>query len=167
MENPFFDGARFVSPSMNRVRIIELSGVDMPDAVRGRTGFDLLSAAALTARVREKTAVLGLPDDVADVLRAFDGCFTSTSPTIQAAAREIGREYGQNLAYLLLTLKRGDDVNRTARPDWDARHWQWWADIEQVIVGGGLVAGHLGNTAVSHAQTILQKAGFHEKKRGG
>lgn len=160
MENPFFEREWFVSPSMNRVRIMDLPGVDVPDAVRGRTGFELLSATALTARVREKTIVLGLPDDVADVLRAFDGCFTSASPTIRAAARAIGREYGRKLACLLLTLKRGDDVNRTARPDWDERHWQFWADIEQVIVGGGLVAGHLGNTAVSHAETILHTEGL-------
>lgn len=159
MPNPFFD-PNFISPSLNRGRIMALPGVGLPDAVRGKSGHELLSAAALTARVQARAAELGLPPDALDLLRRFDGCFTAASLPVRSTSEEIAVDYGRSLGYLLLTLKRGDPANRAARPEWDERHWAFWAGINTVWVGGGLVSGHLGPIAVREAGRILQQAGF-------
>lgn len=134
-----------------------LPGLALPDGVQGKSGFELLSAAALTARIRARAAELGLPPDAPDLLRRFDDCFSSQARSI---GEEIAVDYGRSLGYLLLTLKRGDPANRAARPEWDERHWAFWAGINTVWVGGGLVAGHLGPIAVREAGRVLHQAGF-------
>lgn len=156
MPNPFFN-PNFISPSLNRVSIVELPGIVLPDEIQGKSGYELLSAAALAARIRARAAVLGLPPDTPDLLRRFDACFSSQAHSI---SEEIAVDYGRSLGYLLLTLKRGDPANRAARPEWDGRHWAFWAGINTVWVGGGLVAGHLGPIAVGEAGRVLHDAGF-------
>ena len=159
MENSFFE-EDFISPSLNRVLIVALPGGGLPDEVQDKSGYELLSAAALMVRVQARAAALGLSPDASDLLRQFDGCFTAVSPTIRLISEEIAEAYGRFLGYLLLTLKRGDPANRAARPAWDARHWSFWAGINTIWVGGGLVAGHLGPIAVREAERVLHDAGF-------
>ena len=48
---------------------------------------------------------------------------------------------GRRIGYLLLTLKRGGEANRQARPEWNDTYWQHWAGITHVWLGGGLVSG--------------------------
>ncbi len=72
----------------------------------------------------------------------------------------IAKEYGRKLAYHQLVLKRGDVINRVVRPDWQAVHWAHWAQIEQVWLGGGLMAGHLGKIAAAEAQAFMRQHGF-------
>ncbi|MCB9418311.1 MAG: ROK family protein [Ardenticatenaceae bacterium] len=162
MLNPFQSATPFVSPSLNRVRIAALPGIDLPVEVEGKTGYDLLSAVALAARIQARANELGLPPDAPDLLRRFDGCFTELAEPVEACtiSEEIAREYGRSLAYLLLTLKRGDPANRAARKEWDDRHWSFWAGINTVWVGGGLVSGQLGPIAVREAGRVMHDAGF-------
>lgn len=147
-----------------------LPGLSLPDEVQGKTGYELLSAAALAASVKTRAAELELPPDAPDLLRRFDACFTASSigswPSVSSptkrAARGILEEYGQNLGFLLVTLKRGDPENRAARLDWDDRHWAWWGKINTIWLGGGLVSGYWGPLIADTAQTIVQNAGFPE-----
>jgi hypothetical protein len=95
MQNPFFV-PNFISPSLNRVRIMALPGVGLPDEVQGKSGYELLSAAALRARVRARAAELGLPPDAPDLLRRFDACFTTCTergrlPSVVEVAVDYGR----------------------------------------------------------------------------
>lgn len=153
MKNPFLNPEHFVSPSLNRVVLAELPRGALPTAVRGQTAYDLLQADALRQRVVDKATELGLDANAADLLAAFDRCLVSGSPVAQAVAEE----YGRFLAYLLLVLKRGDAANRAARPEWGAAHWAWWGRIERVWLGGGLLRGGLGKTAVFAAQQLLRQ----------
>ena len=172
MKPPFFTQKPYAIPSMNRVRIVDLPGLNLPDVCQGKLAFHLclgnysfkelcafaslresrlLSTENLRKMVVSHIDVLQLDANSPDLLRAFDGCFTAVSTlydrkaAIRTTAEQIAREYGRYLAYLLLTLKRGDAINRNARPDWRDIHWEFWAQIEQVYVGGGLLAGHLGS----------------------
>ncbi len=168
MENPFLHNDPFITPSINRVRVVDLPGIVLPEAVRGRLGYEFLSAAALAGRIRRQAGVLGLNPDRPDLIRAFDGCLTATSAALSTGvfpqnlrvASSICQEHGRFLGYLLLTLKRGDPANRAARPDWDGRHWAWWAQIETVWLGGGMVSGHLGPIMAEAAQTVVRDGGF-------
>ena len=159
MQNPFWREPIAI-PSMNRVRIVDLPGLDLPESCRGRLAYHLLSKKNLKDMVLAQREVLQLRPDVPDLLRTFDGCFTAVSTPIRTTAEQIAQEYGRYIAYLLLTLKRGDAVNRAARPDWRDVHWDFWGQIELVYVGGGLLAGHLGEAAVAEAAALIHSAGF-------
>jgi hypothetical protein len=160
MKNPFTETDRFVSPSTNRVRIVNLPGVWLPERVRGRQAVALLSADSLRARIRWQADALALSADSPHLLHDFDHCFTAVSPTQRALAAAIAAEYGQNLGYVLLTLKRAAPVNQAARPEWDAAHWAFWRRIHTVWLGGGLVAGQMGPLVARQAQTLLREAGY-------
>ncbi len=168
MCNPFQSVIPFVSPSLNRVRIVALPGITLPEDAVGKTGYELLSARRLASQVQRHAAALRLDPNQPDLLRAFNDCFTAcpgpveaaVSPQIRSISEEIAVDYGRSLGYLLLTLKRGDPANRAARKDWDGRHWSFWAGINTVWVGGGLVSGHLGPIAIHEAGRVLHQAGF-------
>src|SRR5215213_8277178 len=124
------------SVSLNRVRIMDLPGLALDDDIRGRLAFDLLAPEAVAELVRGEAAALGLSEDVLTaptLLPAhFDLCFVAADPVARAAAGRVAQRMGRRLAYLLLTLKRGDAVNRTARPDWDDAYWAHWAGVQRI-----------------------------------
>ncbi len=134
--------------SLNRMRIVDLPGLALEDGVRGQFAYDLLSTGALVDLMRQDAAGLGLTtDDLADSSQAphlLNRALAAGDPAVRVAADEVAWCYGRRLAYLILTLKRGDAVNRAARADWDASYWDHWAGITQIWLGGGLASGHLG-----------------------
>ena len=160
MRPPFFTQKPYAIPSMNRVKIMDLPGLDLPESCRGKLAFHLLSTETLKSKVLQQNDVLGLDENSPDLLRAFDECFTAVSTKIRSTAEQIAMEYGRFLSYLFLTLKRGDQINRDARPDWRDVHWEFWSQIERVYVGGGLLAGHLGAIATAEAESQMHAAGF-------
>lgn len=144
--------------SMNRVKIVDLPGLNIPDEIKGKTGFQLLSSQALIERIQ---ALQYTPETVLSELPIlFDRCLTSENPAERAAAEGIGRQWGRNLGYLLLTLKRGDSVNRAARDEWDDSYWDYWAKIKCVWLGGGQVSGNLGKHIRTHALAVFVEAGI-------
>ncbi len=156
------DPQRLTPPvSLNRVRLIDLPGLAVDADVKGKTGFELVSAAVLTRLIRQHAAGLQLDPTLRDdALRlALDPCFVSPDATVRAAAEAIGRRIGRNLGYILLTLKRGDAVNQAARAEWDDSYWRHWGTIKRVWLGGGLVGGRLGPVARDAALAVIEKAG--------
>ncbi|MCB8986778.1 MAG: hypothetical protein H6661_03395 [Ardenticatenaceae bacterium] len=121
-----------------------------------------MGSRALAAQIRRQAGLFHLPATLpdADLIRRLDACFTEGDQTIRTAARAVAEEYGRKLALHLLTLLRGDPVNRVVRPGWQAEHWAFWAQIRTVYTGGGLMAGHLGPTAVATAQDFIHRHGF-------
>lgn len=152
------------SASLNRVRLVSLSGIALPSHIAGATAYDLLSARTLAEWVRQHADLLGLATlraaDPDTLLRALDHSFTDSDPTVRAAAESVAHRFGQHLGYLVLTLRRGDPANRAARPDWDDSYWAHWSGITTIHLGGGLVSGRLGPRLVHHAARILSDAGM-------
>jgi len=107
--------------SLNRVCIVDLPGIDVPDNVKGKTAFQLVSATALTRLVRQHIRALHLDANLSDhALRlAYDATLASDTPSVRSAAHEIAQTMGRSLGYVLLALRRGDDVNRRARSEWE------------------------------------------------
>jgi hypothetical protein len=142
---------------------MDLPGVPLDADVRGRRAGEVLSAGALAALVRAHASPLGLAAaDLSDDSRLplfLDDCLAATAPTVRATARQIARQYGRRLGYLLLTLKRGDAANRAARIEWDDSYWAYWAGIRQIWLGGGLMSGQLGPLAVEAAAMMLVAGG--------
>ena len=155
-DNPFA-AADAPARSLNRARLVEVPGVGGVAPWLGRSAAELLSKAAVTALVRDAAGSLALDPNSDDLLRAFDGALAdaATRPAALAVAEEVGRRLGA----LLLTLWRGDAANRAARPEWNDAHWAYWAGVKRVVVGGGLLAGRLGEAAVPAAGAFLAANG--------
>jgi hypothetical protein len=66
------------------------------------------------------------------------------------------------MGYVLLTLRRGDAINRAARSEWDDSYWHHWGRIEQVRLGGGLVSGQLAPVIREHASAVFEEAGVQD-----
>lgn len=153
--------------SVNRVRLVDLPGLPVDEEVRDRLAYHLLSVQALTGYARAQAVALRLPDALAaetaetrrELPRFVNRCLTSPEPLVQAAARAIARRLGRNLAYILITLQRGDAINRAVRPDWTAQDWERWALIERVWLGGGLMSPPLGEEVVTAARVCLAELG--------
>lgn len=148
--------------SINRVRLVNLPGLSVDPEVRNRLGGELVSARALSDLIRAQADVLRIPPDLDDraLHAALEDCLGSEDDDVRVAAEGIARRIGRNLGYLLLTLRRGDAVNRAARPEWDNSYWRHWASIREVWLGGGLVSGRLGPHMRQHALAVFEEAGI-------
>ncbi len=143
--------------SLNRARIVALPGVAGAEAVLGKSGYELLAAAALRKMVAARAAELGLDPAHPDLLRHFNRCFES--PQQAALAQQIARAYGQRLGFLLLMLRRGDPASRAARPEWSEAHWAFWRTVQSIWLGGGVLAGRVGPHATDAARELLAAQG--------
>jgi hypothetical protein len=150
------------SVSMNRVRIVDLPGLVVDPEVKGRNGSQLVSAAVLAQLIRQYAGSLQLDPTVEDheLRLALDGCLVCEDATVRIAAEMVGQRLGRNLGYILLTLKRGDAVDRAARTEWDDSYWSHWGKIDRAWLGGGLVSGRLGPVIRKHAQALFEEAGI-------
>jgi hypothetical protein len=151
--------------SMNRVRVMDLPNLHIDDEVKGKTGYELISAAALAKLIRQYSDDLKLDPTRSDaeLCQQFDACFSGQDEVL-AAAETIVQRLGRNLGTLLLTLKRGDAINREAREEWDDSYWEHWSTINQVYLGGGLVSGQLGKRIKPIALAIFEEAGLSDFK---
>jgi hypothetical protein len=134
----------------------------VPADVQGKTGFELVSARAWSAKIRQRASSLCLgADDIAlsdrELPIRFDRCLESENPPVRSAALGLTRQFAHHLGYILLTLKRGDPASRAARPDWDDTYWNAWQGIESVVLGGGLLSGNLGPYFISHLSAFCHK----------
>ncbi|MCP4515068.1 MAG: hypothetical protein GY824_07570, partial [Delftia sp.] len=153
--------------SLNRVQIVDLPGLPIDHQVRGQRAVDLGNR-VVARYARARAEALKLPAAFAqdnletrlELPRFVDDCLRSPDETARAAAQAIGRRLGRNLGHILLTLQRGDAVNRAARPDWKAQDWDRWAKIQRVWLGGGLMSGRLGELMVEQAHALLLELGY-------
>ena len=76
------------SASINRVHIVNLPGLNPDTEVKGRTGYQLVSAAALSHMIRQYAPDLQLDPSADDgtLHQALDSSFTSSSQAVRAAA---------------------------------------------------------------------------------
>jgi hypothetical protein len=148
------------SASLNRLRIVDLPGLMLGPAVKGKAGYELVSARALSTMILEHADSLKLPDTQTKNDRELpillDACFDSDDPQVRDTAQSIKTQFARNLYYLLLTLQRGDEISRQARTDWDDSYWDHWRDIQHIWLGGGLVSGHLGRQVVDELRHDFQ-----------
>ena len=157
------------SASINRVRIVDLPGIPTDTAARGALAYHLLSGPALiryaqtagedlNLPARLRTADPELPQTRQTLPRAVDRALHHADPLVRQAAVAIARRLGRNLAYILLTLHRGDEVNRASRADWGPGEWEVWSHIRRIWMGGGIISGDLGTEIIAHANATLRSA---------
>lgn len=151
--------------SINRVVLVDLPGIALPDEVRGKRAYDLLSTRAVSQYVLDHGADLGLPPNgvaAGDLPRFLDHCFQSPDAAVRQAAEQAAGEFGLRLAWVLATLKHGYLASRVTRPDWDDSYWDHWASIQRVWMGGGLMSGDLGRAVARRAVERLADWGVSD-----
>ena len=86
----------------------------------------------------------------------LEKCLDSNNELVREAAVDIIRLFGKRLGIILLTLKKGEKENRVKRLDWKDEHWNYWADIENVILVGGLANERFGKIMVECIDEVFK-----------
>lgn len=164
MRNPFIsisDSGREYTDStcsINRIPIAKLPLYGIEDSIEGKTVSQIFSTKVMTEEIKCSAGLLGI--DLAkfpDRNLIFE--FVKKISEGNIAAIELMRKYGRRLGLIFLTLKTGEKENRIARTDWNDEHWEYWKNVKQVILVGGLTSGVLGAILKAEALSVFEKAG--------
>lgn len=71
-------------------------------------------------------------------------CLKSYDFSVKKTANSIVKLFGERLAVILLTLKKGEKVNRISRKDWNDTHWEYWNSLKNVIKLDKVLSKHIG-----------------------
>ncbi len=169
MKNPFicFDkkqNTEYVSPvcSINRVRLAKLPVYGIEDGIEGLRANELFSAKIISDDVFATAHRMHL--DVSeysyrDLPKLLSDGVLSDDILRHRVATNLSTKYGNRLGLILLTLRTGLKENRLVRDDWTDEHWQYWADVKNVILTGGLASGLLGKRFKEQIQYVFDVAG--------
>lgn len=156
MSHPFADAPGPLR-SLNLARVVALPDDLATEDVTGRRGVELVSGLWLRRELGGRASELGLDSESPQLFRDFAGCLTNldVAASARALASDIALRLGRRLGCLVLMLSRGEAPNRAVRPDWGDDQWRFWAGVRRVVIGGGLLAGAIGDVAVPAAQDVL------------
>jgi hypothetical protein len=155
------------TPSVNRSIIAGIP--DLPAALRGARAFDWLSSVGIARHVRERLPGIDLapvPDGLGPGVIIAAAPYPRTLDAMvmagDAAATALADDLGVALAGLVAVLVLGPPEARAARPDWPAGHWEHWAAVRRIGLGGGIASGVLGRRLVASATAWLPRLGAGE-----
>ena len=147
---------------INRVRVVELPGCELDEAVRNKNAVQFLSAQAVADLIHEQMPFLSLTGVPSDDLRLWEAAFSSPDEFTRQKAVGVANEVGRRLGIMLAVLKRGDAANREARTEWQPAEWTFWSEIKEVWLGGGLVSGQAAPYIKKAAENMLEKARVYD-----
>lgn len=143
--------------SLNRVKLAKLPIYGVEDYMEGKTMVQLFGAGIIIEEIERNADILGInifEYKRMDLPKILD---TKLEEGNEEAIR-IARKYGNRLGMLLLVLKTGLPENRAARDDWDDEHWEYWANIENIFLAGGLASGRMGEYMLNVVKELFEKA---------
>lgn len=162
LNNPFLENSRPTdNTSLNRLRVIDIPNIQLDPEVKGKRGLRLMSADNLIETIKKESRYLDLDlKNIPDVKLPIylNKALESDNLKVRLTAENIARRLGRNLAFILLTLKRGDRVNKDARPDWEDEHWDYWRQVENIVFVGGLCSGSLGQRLKYYIDKLFEEA---------
>ncbi|GAA5501363.1 hypothetical protein Dxin01_01095 [Deinococcus xinjiangensis] len=77
-------------------------------------------------------------------------------------AKALAEQLGVTLAATAATLKLAPAESRAARSEWPAAHWERWQQVQNIVLGGGVLSGTLGRQLHATASQWLPKLGAGE-----
>lgn len=163
MKNPFIknlpDGRQYTdfSCSINRVPIARLPLYGVEDTLEGKTVSQIFSTGVITQDIKQNAETLGIDlSQFNERNLIFE--FVRKIGDGSDAAISMMKKYGRRLGLIFLTLKTGLQENRIARSDWNDDCWEYWKNVERVILVGGLTSGALGAILKAEALSVFEKA---------
>lgn len=162
LDNPFLENNRPTdNTSLNRLKIIDIPDITIDSEVKGKRGLRLMSADNLIESIKKESIYLDLDlENIPDVKLPvyLNQALESENLKVKLTAENIARRLGRNLAFILLTLKRGDRVNKEARSDWEDEHWDYWRQVKKIVFAGGLCNSNLGQRLKYYIDKIFDEA---------
>ncbi len=169
MKNPFLsvsdiDQTQYLTSrcSLNRavMQKLPLRGID--DEIEGLTFKEFFSTPLIVREIRLAAPrygldLSGIPDRV--LPEVLSDSLQSNDIRKNQMAQRVARKFGDRLGLLLLMLRTGERENRLARPDWDDACWQYWHELDTVILTGGLASGLLGRRFKEYISGVFDRAG--------
>ncbi len=140
-----------ITPAISINRIKLMNAPDLPESLKGKMVYELISRKTLLHEITEALPALMAHSDPIPI---FDELIAQQDKT----ALNIANTFAQRLFWLIHTLKFPHPANREARPEWDDSYWSTFAKMKQFIFGGGLMRGHLGVYMIAYAQKRLGEA---------
>lgn len=171
MKNPFLnrdsEGKRsdFLTSacSVNRVVIAKLPLYGIDDSIEGLSVKQFFSTKLVIEEVKKNADLLQI-----DLRKENEKCLPlilekrldSSDKNVSDLAHKIIEKFGNRLGLIFLTLKLGDKENRNAREDWKNEHWAYWAQVEDIVLVGGLASGMFGKILKEQVEYIFGLKGI-------
>ncbi|MBQ8538057.1 MAG: hypothetical protein IJ433_00215 [Ruminococcus sp.] len=168
MKNPFLSNlddnkTEYLTPvcSLNKAVLKKVPLYGIEDSLEGKTFRDVFSTSLVVEEIKKVAGDYHIDiSDYEDYMlpRLLDKALVSQNVKYNSMANRIASKFGDRLGLLLLTLKKGEQENRDARPDWDDRHWKYLRELDTVIFVGGLASSMLGRHFKERIQHIFDIA---------
>lgn len=169
MKNPFLsvsDDAQteYITArcSLNRAIAAKLPLYGVEDAIEGHSFKEIFSAPLIAEDIRRSARryavdLSAVPDG--QLPKMLDEALISENVRYRQMGERVARRFGLRLGLLLLILRLGERENRLARPDWDDACWDYWKQLDTVILTGGLASAMLGRRFKEYILTVFDMAG--------
>ena len=169
MKNPFilYDEKKKTeyinhSCSLNRVRLAKLPLYGIEDGIEGLRANEIFSARIISEDVQASARKMRV--DISDysfrdLPRLISDELMSEDVLRRRIATTLSTKYGNRLGLLLLALRLGQKENRAVREDWKDEHWDYWANVKNVVLTGGLASGLLGKRFKEQIHYVFDVAG--------
>ncbi|MBQ1546676.1 MAG: hypothetical protein IIZ59_04000 [Clostridia bacterium] len=159
MDNPFLirstdpSKSDYLTPdcSVNKIRLAKLPIYGIEDDIEGCTVKEIFSVKCVVEEIKKNAEKLGIDPKLYEGVKGknlplilVQKVEDNENPETAKLAREIIEKFGSRLGLMLLTLKMGEPENRKARPEWTEAHWNYWAQVKDIILVGGLASGTFG-----------------------
>lgn len=169
MKNPFLsysetDQREYLTSrcSLNRAVLKKLPLYGVDDEIEGKRFKDIFSTALVVEEIRRAAEKYDLsigdtPEN--EMPKLVDKGLVSDNVLVKQISERVARKFGRRLGLILLTLKKGEKENRLARSDWDDECWEFWKELDTVILPGGLASGMLGRRFKEYIHNVFDLAG--------
>lgn len=160
MNNPFLeDGFLTPNASINKVIIEKMPTDKVKQDLQGKAALDIFSTELFIEEIKKNSQALKI--ELANIEEKllpqyFNECLEDEDLLIKSKAEEIIKMFGERLAVILLTLKKGEKINRLKRKDWDDNHWEYWKSIRNIILVGGLSSSKIGEKLKFYVEKIFK-----------
>lgn len=148
--------------SLNKAILKKLPLYGIDDSIEGKSFRDIFSTQLVIDEIKELADVYGVDiSGLEDYMlpHILDKALVSDDVKFNQLASRVATKFGNRLGLLLLTLRLGEKENRDARPDWDDRHWEYYAQLDTIIFVGGLASSMLGRRFKERIQFVFDAAG--------
>lgn len=148
--------------SLNRAVMQKLPLYGIEDELEGLIYKDIFSTPLLVEEIRRVSRRFGIDlSNLSDRQLPFlvDEGLVSGDMRRRQMAEHVVKRFGARLGLLLLALRMGEKENRLARPEWDDACWDYWRDLDTVILTGGLASSMLGRRFKEYIHRVFDRAG--------
>ena len=167
MQNPFLnrvsdpDKSDYLTSacSVNRIRLAKLPLYGIDDEIEGLTVKEFFSVKLVIEEIKMSADVLKIDLSAVNekkLPRILAKKLDDENSEISSEALRIITKFGNRLGLLFLALKEGVEENRKARDDWNEQHWQYWSQVSDIILVGGLANGKFGEILKERVNYIFK-----------